>query len=379
MKQIMDPAELATQFRNLNTPCYIFYPQAVIDSYTELKRVLGTGLIVSFKANPNPELFRSVVHVFDAIELASVGELDIVVTQTSKPKFLNNPSLDAYAIRAGIASKATIILDNLGQVRDFVRLTKSLPAASPVIRINGGSIMRAAGRSELTDYFGMDKRTLWAAAETLKESGIHIRGLHVFTGSYNFKKNSADLGACMLDLIEEFETIVGYRMSFLNLGGGFPENWRDMDFDFANYREIIAPLTQRFEVVHEAGRAVYGQCGYFVTRVVATKTIGAESIVICDGGMAQNYLLSKASNPLRKLQSPQIVRLSAKATVVSDVRARIIGSTCSGMDCIGEIGPGAPLPDVGDYCVFSDCGAYNHTYTVADFLSSKKAAIYLRS
>lgn len=375
----MISVDMAEKLKNTNTPCYIFNPEKVIENYSDLKQALGTGLIVSFKANPSPDLFRRVVHVFDAIELASIGELDAVVMRTNTPKFINNPSLDGYSIRAGIASKSTVVIDNIDQVEHFIRLSATAAAPPPVLRINGPSSLGLERRAEHTDYFGMDKSTLWLAADMLCQADIKIRGLHVFNGSYNFKKNSQDLAPRLLELLQELESRLGYQLTFLNLGGGFPENWRDMDFDFEAYRNMLAPIQKKMEVFHESGRGVFGQCGTFVTRVVGKKTIDSTPIVICDGGMAQNYLLSKASNPLRKLQHPEIIRSGVAEGAISEERARVVGSTCNSMDCIGEIPAGEQLPNVGDYCLFHDCGAYNHTYTVADFLSSKKATIYLWS
>src|SRR5687768_16285156 len=101
------------QLEQAESPCYLFDPATVAATYSSLRATLGTPLMVSFKANPSIDLFVRCAHAFgDGIELASQGELNLVAGRTSAPKFVNTPALDLGLMRAAVAARATLVLDN---------------------------------------------------------------------------------------------------------------------------------------------------------------------------------------------------------------------------------------------------------------------------
>ncbi|MDR8093001.1 PLP-dependent decarboxylase, partial [Burkholderia gladioli] len=93
--------------------------------YRQLKARLGTRLIVSLKANQNQDMLARSAHAYeDGVELASRGELDIVIGRIKAPRYLHNPSMDETLMRAGLASRCHFVLDNLDAVARFVPLAR---------------------------------------------------------------------------------------------------------------------------------------------------------------------------------------------------------------------------------------------------------------
>src|SRR5262249_51325660 len=142
--------------------------------------------------------------------------------------------------------------------------------------------------------------------------------------------------ACVEVVEKLFDAVgetLGYPLEVINLGGGIPSDWREKNIDFAAYRASLQPLKRKAEIIHEAGRAIFGTAGYFVAEVVSVKSIGAKRFVVCDGGMAQNFLLAKTEHVIRKYDRPSLV-----SERPSDERRdyTFVGASCNRDDVIGE-------------------------------------------
>jgi diaminopimelate decarboxylase len=352
----------------LDTPCYVFDPRIVLAQHAALRERVATRLIVSLKANAFPDLFVRCAHAFtDGVELASIGELDVVVGRGKLPKYLNNPAMTEDFMRAGIASRCHFVLDNADSARRFAQLARGQPLAGVALRMNAAALAGAAARKEWHDQFGLTPQEAVHVAGLLSAAGIRVTGLHVFSGSYSFRAESAELALALGRFADELAATAGGPLTFLNLGGGFSEAGH----------ERIAPLAARHELAHESGRAIFAAAGLFVTRVMAVKHWRDQTIAVCDGGMSHNFLLARTEQVIKSWPVPHIVREHGAPAGDGARTVTFVGSTCSRADVIGRITGTAP-PAVGDRIVFEQCGAYNRTYTVSGFLSHKPAHVYLR-
>src|SRR5579872_727508 len=358
----------ATRF---STPCYVFDPRIVIERYNMLRSTVRTSLIVSLKANPTADLFSRCFHAFvDGVEVASEAELSIVVGRSKMRKFVNNPSMDAAFMRSAVAAHATVIVDNLRHVELLVAQTVRLKPTPVVLRLNAG-IIREKRSPPPSDHFGMDLSDALTAVERLGAAGIGIAGCHSFAGSYSFGQQSAINARNMAEVVAVIEGRLGYRLTMINLGGGFAPTWEDKKEEVVKYAAALDPLHATYTLFHESGRGIFARAGAFATRVVATKILDGQHIVICDGGMAQNFLLSQTENTLRNLASPVMIASDMDERKISTSPIRFVGLTCNKNDVIGHSPAGSILPRPGDICFFENCGAYNATYTVAKFLGSR--------
>jgi diaminopimelate decarboxylase len=361
----------------LDTPSYVFDPHAVCAQHAALRAQLGTRLIVSLKANSHPDLFVRCGHAFtDGVELATIGELDIVVGRGKLPRYLNNPAMDDELMRAGIASRCHFVLDNPDAAARFAPLAGGQPVGSVTLRINAAALAGSAARKDQHDHFGMTPAEAFTVARALAATAIRVTGLHVFAGSYTFRVEAAELALGLGRLADELAAAAGGPLTFLNLGGGFSDKGHAPEV-FERYRARIAPLAARYELAHESGRAVFAGAGMFVTKVVAVKRWRDQTIAVCDGGMSHNFLLARTEQVIKAWQAPRIVRAQPAAHTAPAGVVNFVGSTCSRADQIGQLRDAAP-PAVGDRVVFEHCGAYNRTYTVGGFLSHKPAHVYIR-
>ena len=144
--------------RIFETPCYVYIVEEVINNYTDLKEYLGTDLIGSFKANSCVELLTRCNHVMgNGIEVASLKELNDVIG-TSGEIFLNNPSCGQREIRAALASKATIVADNLQQIEKLSKFMSKTEIKPIILRLNNSLLNQFSSRDVAfrSDFYGID-------------------------------------------------------------------------------------------------------------------------------------------------------------------------------------------------------------------------------
>lgn len=365
--------------QSLETPCYVFDPAIVIEDYTRLKTALNTPLVVSLKANPNIDLFVRCAHVFsDGVELASLGELNLVAGRAGAQKYVNSPVLDASLIQATMASRdAMLILDSPEQAERAIANKKAGRALRVGLRLNAASLLGDAMKPVHADHFGVDLDTLCRMAARLAEQEIEVAGVHVFAGSASFENYGTAIARNAATILDALAANTGKPLEFLNLGGGFCADWDDSTAYFREYRDLVARLRARTNVLHEAGRAVFQRCGAFFTTVQNVKRMGNRFVAACDGGIAQAFLLAQTESVLRRPRRPKLLPAEAEGRATLDRPVQVVGSSCNRGDIIGDLDNGV-VPRAGDILRFADCGAY-HTYSPVGFLNLKRANVYIVS
>lgn len=365
--------------RQVETPAYLFNPATVVATYSALKAALGTQLMVSLKANPNIDLFVRCAHAYtDGIELASQGELNLLAGRTRAPKFVNAPSLDEALLKAAVLARAQVVLDNLEQVEMAVAAVKTgLPLTAVILRVNAASILGNCGNRVQADHFGMDVEALLIAIQSLTAAGVSVRGLHIFAGSYSFDLCGVLLCENTINLLGALAEKLPKPIEFLNLGGGFADDWSADHPGFAEYRRALAKIPAHVTVAHEAGRAIFSRGGIFAAKVLAVKLLNKRRIVICDGGLAHCFMLAQTEKMFKRLRRPRIVPIGDGLRAAIDGPVQFVGNSCNRSDVIGELTEGI-LPRPGDLVAFDGCGAY-HTYTPKNFLELKPPKHYIVS
>ena len=361
--------------RELSTPAYVYGVDEVTRRIRALKQALGTSVVISFKACPNYDVIsRLPADCLDGVELASRGELHMFAGHRPRHFYVNTPALNASLARAAIGAKASFVIDAPHQLR-LVAEQRGKRTIGPVaLRLSSRLIQRFSPEAPTLrrDQFGMDLPLLEESIALARELGIAIDGLHLFAGPHTFVRASTHIVTALIQTVAFLEERLGHALSWVGLGGGLEENWAEKGYDFEAYRRELARLPAHLEKVHEFGRAIFASAGIFATKVVAVKTVDGQPYAVCDGGMAQSFLLAQTENILRKYQQPRVA--NRDAAVAGGSRTVIVGSTCSRDDVIGETDR---VLRPGDILVFEGCGAYHRTYSMTNFLMLGEASVYV--
>ena len=369
---LLEKADLS----KIRTPAFVFAAEAVETRILALKEVLGTKCIISFKASNQQDIVsRLSPAAFDGIEVASRGELHMCAGLKSRHFYVNTPALTEALARGTIGAKARFIVDCPRHL-DMIVLLRGARTVEPLtLRLSNRLIAAFSPEAPRLrdDQFGMDMTLLTEAIAKCRDLGFAVEGLHLYAGPHTFGKAALHVAAAMKAIVPKVEAMLGHKLSVLNLGGGLEENWRDRGHDFASYRAAIAGLQAEYEVIHEFGRAIFSDCGLFATRVLQVKEVCGQNYAVCDGGMAQAFLLAQTENMMRKYRTPRIYGREAEPLAEGRMTI-VVGSTCSRDDVIGHI----PFRlKEGDLLTFSDCGAYTRTYSMNNFLQLGEATSYV--
>ncbi|MFB5855313.1 hypothetical protein WAB97_005670 [Stenotrophomonas maltophilia] len=363
----------------LATPAYLFDPAVAVRRYAALREALGTRLVVSFKANNLADLLVRCGHAFaDGIELASIGELGVVTGRIAQRRYVNNPAMDEAFMRAALISGCDFIIDSADQARMLAGMDMGQRRPRALLRLNAGAISTDADAST-HDHFGMDLRQAREAASILADSPATVAGVHSFGGANTFSRDGESHARNVRRAVDALQVGKSQAMEQINLGGGFAADWEDDLPRMAAYRRVVDELFAGESVAHEAGRAIFARAGVFLTRVVAVKALGQRRVAVCDGGMAQNFLLASTEGMLRRYSTPLLLRAEPGDPAAVPLDVHYVGSSCNRQDVIGRELAAAIPPAVGDLAVFPDCGAYNSSYTMRDFLMLPAARSYLRA
>ena len=363
-----------SELQALQTPAYLFDPAVVSARYAALRQALGTRLVVSLKANSAVDLLLRCGPGFtDGVELASIGELEHALSRVKATRYVNNPAMDDDFMRAAQASGCVFIVDSLAQAERLAVLPPGRQATRVLLRL---AVSSERGLAD-ADQFGMLSADALQAGLTLQGAGAQVLGVHAFNGSQRLVTDGIAHARALAALLPALEGGLAQHLEWVNLGGGFGEDWEDHPEALQRYVAALAPLAAGHTLVHESGRGLFGRAGVFVTRVVATKSLGPRRIAVCDGGIAQSFLLAGTERLLKRPQAPRLVPERRGAGPSTELV--FAGSSCSRQDVIGRIAPTALQPQAGDLCVFDDCGAYHSSYTVANFLRLPPARLFLRA
>lgn len=361
---------------SVQTPAFIYSAAEAQRRIAMLQKTLGTRVIISYKASNQPDILsRLEPEHFDGVEVASRGELHMVAGLQSRYFYVNTPALTESLVRATLGARARFILDTPSHLELIAKLRGARTVEPITLRLSNKLIAQfSPGTPRLRDdQFGMDMPQVEQAIRRAAELNIPVEGLHLYAGPHTFGKAALHVVEAIRQIAPQAEAWLGHDIKTLNLGGGLEENWPERGHDFVAYRAALASLPQRYELLHEFGRAIFTTCGVFVTRVLQSKQVCGQRYAVCDGGMAQAFLLAQTENMMRKYRTP-VLHGREPQPLPEGQTTIITGSTCSRDDVIG-IAPYAV--EAGDYLVFDKCGAYTRTYSMNNFLQLGEASSYV--
>jgi diaminopimelate decarboxylase len=188
----------------------------------------------------------------------------------------------------------------------------------------------------------------------VKETGLHIRTLHIHTGS-----EIKDVEVFVKGLEVLFQLVQHFpELEVVDLGGGFKVPYKpdEKGTDMTLLGKEVAAAFNRFEqeqgrsfeVWFEPGKFMVSECGHFVTTVNVVKHSGAISFAGVDSGLnhlirpmfyGSYHKIDNISNPEGPLQPYHVVGYICETDNFAEDR---------------------PLPEVreGDLLVMRNAGAY---------------------
>lgn len=378
------------------TPLYIYDLDEVGRAHGALAGALPPGAPIhySLKANPHPEIARTLADLGCRAEVSSPGELAIAlaagftcpdITYTGPAKTTQEIE---QALRAGVRRFSAESARDLEAVAEAARGLTERGAGDVqcLLRINADQPVPGMGlaMAGVSAKFGVDfAQVLNCPAAYQDADGVRITGLHLYMGS-NLPAEDVLLGqfGAALSMCAELAKALGGQFSELDLGGGFGAPYARPG-ERPRFPGLRAGLERLLDehvpswrsgspiISFESGRYLVGSCGTLVTSVVDVKESKGQRYALLDSGIHHLGGMSGLSRlpPAR----PGVVLLAAEADAAppagtDDRTVRLTGPLCTPVDQWGSL-PGLAGLRPGDLLAVPNVGAYGLTASLMGFLS----------
>lgn len=337
------------------TPFLVVSRPRVAARVTEFHAGGAAGSVFfAVKANPDPGLVSFLSAQGVGFEVSAQPELDMLLRHgvdasriiTSNP--IKSPAFIRRASRVGID---TFVADSEVEME---KLQLNAPGSAFLVRL---TVDNAGSEWPLDKKFGLEPEAAQQVAQRGAELGLRPEGITFHVGS---QCTDVDSWAKALDKVAELWQALerdGMRLGTLNLGGGFPIVYRRDVPTVPQVLEVIAnEVRGRFptdvSLQFEPGRALVGDAGTLVSRVIGKARRGEEEWLYLDVGVFNGLMESTGG-----------IKYEFLTTAAGPERPWVVaGPTCDSVDVVAK-DVWMPEPDIGDYVFIPSAGAYTTAYS----------------
>lgn len=363
---IMIPTNAIQAFQQIHTPFY-FYDldllRATLKEYTSHTSKHGYNAHFALKANADERVVKTIRDAGLGADCVSGNEVKLAV------KYGFDPAKIVYAgvgksdkeikdaLKAGIFSFNCESVPEIQIINDFAKSMGKVANIS--LRINpdiDAHTHKYISTGLKENKFGISPWAFDQVYDLFKNlSNIKLQGLHFHIGSQITELGVFKTLCTRVEELQKWFLDRNIEINNINLGGGLGIDYNDPNAnpipDFAQYFDIISKnlIVRPGQQVHfEPGRAIVGQCGSVITRVLYVKIGKEKKFVILDAGMNDliRPALYQAHHSIENLTSNK-----------RKLRYDVVGPVCESSDCFGTKIL-LPTTQRGDLVALRSAGAY---------------------
>ena len=375
MSEVLSHSQLTDVANEFGTPVYVYHAEEIADQYGKLKKAFAEQDVVIFyacKALTNVNVLRYIKSLGANVDCSSINEVKLALYAGFAPdKVLYTSNGIAFSeIEEAKDLGVHINIDSLSNLEKF---GKKYGHSYPVgIRLRpnilaGGNLKISTGHDK--SKFGIPVEHIEKILSVVKENNLHIRALHIHTGS-----GIKDVDVFVKGIEVLFQMIHDFKeVEVIDLGGGFKVPYRDGDSETdisllaqrvdEAFSHLFNVTQKRLQVWFEPGKFLVSAAGYLVTQVNVLKETPVTTFASVNSGF--NHLI----RPMFYDSYHRIENISnengpkKKYTVVGNICET---DTFAWEREINEI-------EEGDYLAFYNAGAYGFEMS-SNFNSRPKPA-----
>lgn len=320
----------------------------------------------AMKACYDPEVLKAVRDHGLGVDTVSGGEIEMALACGFNPSGILFAGVGKTDQEINLALEAGIGAFNVESLPELHAISRQAVAAAKTARVclRVNPDIDAHTHRYITtgleeNKFGINLSGLLRTVDTaLQLPGIMFDGLHFHIGSQITVSEPFRLLCSRVNDIVGSIRRRGIAVRTLNMGGGLGIDYDNPESnpipDFKSYFDIFnegLDLDGIDEVRFEPGRALVGQCGSLITRVVYVKEGDNRTFVIADAGMTE--LIRPALYSARH----KIVNLTGSLRNDRLRKVDVVGPVCESADVFGKDYMIA-WPVAGDILAVRSAGAY---------------------
>jgi len=347
------------------TPTYVYSRAAILANYRRLERGLSPlpGLICySVKANSSLKILSLLRQVGAGFDIVSGGELARVRRVGADPETIVFSGVGKTQAEVDAGLEIGILMFNVesaGELELIQGRARALGKRAAVsIRVNPDVVAEThpyISTGQIVHKFGVPKEEALELYRRAADSrDLEVRGIACHIGSQilevqPFLKALDELLGVAQQLRAE-----GIALEFLDLGGGYGICYADeppLDLERLMTGVVARMRGTPYRLIVEPGRALVGDAGILVTRVLYVKRHERKNFVVVDAGM--NDLM----RPTLYGSYHEIVPVERRAA--EKLTADVVGPLCETGDFLAQ---DREMADVqpGDLLAILTVGAYGY-------------------
>ncbi|WGS52027.1 diaminopimelate decarboxylase [Paraburkholderia sp. D15] len=370
-----DSYQIAGLARQHGTPLWIYDADTIRQRIDELRAF--DVIRYAQKACSNLHILRLMRAQGVVVDAVSHGE----IARSLAAGFTPDGDPEGVIFTADLIDHATLatviekrITVNAGSLDMLERVGQHAPEGHRVwLRINPGF---GHGHSNKTNTGGEhSKHGIWLdelpqALALVRRYRLKLVGLHMHIGSGVDYAHLSRVCDAMVEAVQGRQGLQGHDIEAISAGGGLsvPYKADDARIDTGHYfrlwdaarRRIEAHVGHRVRLEIEPGRFLVAEAGLLVAEVHALNRRPAQQFALVDAGFND---LVRPSFYGSHHEMTVLKRSGAPSDAAPDALA-IAGPLCEAGDVFTQAAGGVvmnrtmPAPEVGDFVVFHDAGAY---------------------
>jgi diaminopimelate decarboxylase len=388
MSEVLSYSQLTDVAKEFGTPVYVYHAEKIAEQYEKLQKAFADQDVVVFyacKALTNVSILRYIKSLGANVDCSSINEVKLALYAGFAPERILYTS-NGIAFSEIEEAKNLGVHINIDSLSNLEKFGKKYGHSYPVgIRLRpnilaGGNLKISTGHDK--SKFGIPVDRIEKIKSVVQENNLHIRALHIHTGSGIKDVNVFVKGIEVLfDLISEFK-----ELEVIDLGGGFKVPYKEGDSETdipllaqkvkEAFSHLFNTTNRHLQVWFEPGKFLVSAAGYLVTQVNVLKETSATTFASVNSGF--NHLI----RPMFYDSYHRIENISNEKGAKKNYT--VVGNICetdtfAWERAINEI-------KEGDYLVFYNAGAYgfemssnfNSRFKPAEVLVKEGKSILIR-
>jgi len=384
----MQPKELVNLAEQFGSPLYVYDAEKIHSQYLRLtsafSKVERLRINYAVKALSNIAILQLLKSFGSNLDTVSIQEVKLGLHAGFSPdKIIYTPNGVSFEEIEEVAEMGVQInIDNLSVLEHFGTKHPKVPVC---IRINphvmaGGNSNISVGH--IDSKFGISIHQMPHILRIVDNTGMHINGIHMHTGS-----DILDIEVFLYAAEILFDAAKNFKeLDFLDFGSGFkvPYHKNDIETDIEEFGKKLSKRFNAFEkeygrdltLAFEPGKFLVSEAGFFLAKVNVVKQTTSTVFAGIDSGFnhlirpmlygSQHYI-ENISNPKGKERFYTVVGYICETDTFANNRR------------IAEIKEGDLLcfRNAGAYC-FSMASNYNSRFKPAEVLWKDGKGILIR-
>ena len=355
------------KFGNIETPFYYYDAEILQQSLDaicgEMAKHKNYHLHYAIKANANPKVLKKIQAAGLGVDCVSGGEIQAALDAGFAPEKIVYAGVGKADWEINLGLEAGIFCFNVESEPELQIINELAGKKGKVARVcfrinpNVGAHTHANITTGLAENkFGIAMEDMELAIREAQElPNVEFIGLHFHIGSQILEMGDFEALCGRVNELLERLAKQGISVDNINVGGGLGIDYDNPDGapvpNFKAYFETYAngiKLADNQHLHFELGRAVVGQMGSLITRVLYVKKCHIKQFAIVDGGMSDliRPALYDAHHTIQNLSSDE-----------AEETYDVVGPICESSDVFGK-DEKLPACHRGDFIALRSAGAY---------------------